>query len=123
MAEARSPELGADTPVATVYATRAWYTALLNQTIQVKTDLGGRVERLKAELDSAEAQLKHTDNSIEALHRVLDTVDDWIRKLTVGEERRKPEGKKAAAKRKAPARTEPARRPGARVKKEGAGDA
>ncbi|GGP86523.1 hypothetical protein [Streptomyces melanogenes] len=122
MAQARSPEPGADTPVATVYATRAWYTAMLNQTMQVKTDLGGRVERLEAELDSAQAQLKHTDNSIEALQRVLDTVDDWIRKLTVGEEKRKPEGKGAAAKRKTPARTQSATRPRARVRNEEAGD-
>jgi hypothetical protein len=69
-------------PLATVYAMRSWYTTVLAQTRQVGSDLDVRRAQIEAELESIDAQLDHTQQSYKALERVLETIDDWIRKLT-----------------------------------------
>lgn len=76
-----------DMPPATAYAIRAWYTSILSQTQAVRQDLLAQVDSAKAEVDRLTKQVKRSDATIAALQRVLDTVDDWIRRLATEEER------------------------------------
>ena len=74
--------LALDMPPATAYAIRAWYTVILGQTQAVRQDLLVRIENAEAEVNRLREQVRRSDASIDALERVVDTVDDWIRRLT-----------------------------------------
>jgi hypothetical protein len=87
VSDAAGRDLTSALPPETAYAIRAWYTSVLSQTQQVRDDLESQVDRLQAEIERVEQQMGEFDNSIAALGAVLDTVDDWIRKLTEHEER------------------------------------
>jgi uncharacterized damage-inducible protein DinB len=73
-------------PPATAYAVRTWYTSILGQTQAVRQDLLAQLDAAKAEVDRLSKQVDHSESSIKALEHVLDTVDDWIRRLTGGDE-------------------------------------
>jgi hypothetical protein len=78
--------VGVDTvPQATAYAIRAWYTSVLGQTRAVRQDLASKVEAMELEAQQVTAQIERADSSIASLEHVLDTVDDWIRRLSQGE--------------------------------------
>lgn len=86
MTDVASRDLTSALPPETAYAIRAWYTSVLSQTRQVRDDLEAQVDRLQTEIERVEQQVRACDNSIAALGVVLDTVDDWIRKLSEHEE-------------------------------------
>ena len=86
MADTASGDLTSALPPQTAYAIRAWYTSVLGQTHQVRSDLVAQIDRLQSEIERVEQQLEGCDKSIDALGNVLDTVDDWIRKLTEEEQ-------------------------------------
>jgi septal ring factor EnvC (AmiA/AmiB activator) len=85
VADTASRDLSSALPPETAYAIRAWYTSVLTQTRQVRSDLEAQVDRLQSEIERVEQQMEAFDKSIDALGNVLDTVDDWIRKLTEAE--------------------------------------
>jgi phage shock protein A len=72
-------------PQATAYAIRAWYTSVLGQTRAVRQDLASKVEAMELEVQQVTAQIERADTSIASLEHVLETVDDWIRRLSHGE--------------------------------------
>ncbi|WP_153506625.1 hypothetical protein [Cumulibacter manganitolerans] len=79
---ADQPPIGVETPLATVYAMRTWYTTAMDQNRQLRTDLARRLRQAEEEVRSLEAQVVHSEAAITALQSVLDKIDDWIRKLT-----------------------------------------
>lgn len=100
-----------DVPPATAYAIRAWYTGVLSQTEAVRQDLVARVEAAEAEVDRLSEQVNRSDASIEALKHVLDTVDDWIRRLAAREHGTeeggaRPRGRSGATRRRGAAQGE-----------------
>jgi hypothetical protein len=80
-----SPRHTLHVPAATAYAIRAWYTGVLSQTQAVRQDLVARIDAAEAEVGRLNEQVNRSDVSIEALQHVLDTIDDWIRRLASDE--------------------------------------
>jgi hypothetical protein len=77
-------------PRATAYAIRAWYTGMLSQTQAVRDDLASKVEAMKLEIQQVSSQIERTDKAIASLERVLETVDEWIRRIPTSEGRSDP---------------------------------
>lgn len=90
------PPLPTNVPPATAYAIRAWYTTLLSQTEAARDDLLSRAEGLNSEIERLHGQVDRADATITALRGVLDSVDDWIRRINEVERRVPNRGEETA---------------------------